>query len=252
MSLDASATLASFQRDGYAVVREFFSGEQLDEFRSNVERFIRDVLPSLPRNHVFYENKDDQSTLKQFQGMNDHDEYFARWMNEGPFRELAELLLDGPVVPKDLQYFNKPPGIGKPTPAHQDGYYFMLDPCEALTIWVALDHVDDENGCVRYVTGSHKRGMRPHCRTQTLGFSQGITDYGELDTTNEVAFHASPGDVLVHDAMTIHRADGNQSANRTRRAIGIVYYSDRARVDEDAVLAYKKKLKREMEEAGQI
>ena len=101
-----------------------------------------------------------------------------------PFRELAELLLDGPVVPKDLQYFNKPPGIGKPTPAHQDGYYFMLDPCEALTIWVALDHVDDENGCVRYVTGSHKRGMRPHCRTQTLGFSQGITDYGELDTTN--------------------------------------------------------------------
>jgi phytanoyl-CoA hydroxylase len=250
--MDAAAILSSFKRDGYAVVREFMSGQRLADFQSNVDRFVRDVLPNLPRQHVFYEDKDDPTSLKQFQGMNDHDEYFSRWMHDGPFRELAELLLGGPVVPKDLQFFNKPPSIGKPTPAHQDGYYFMLDPCEAITIWFALDFVDDENGCVRYVTGSHKQGMRPHGRTQTLGFSQGITDYNDEDARREQAFHASPGDVLVHDAMTIHRADGNQSANRSRRAIGIVYYSDRARVDEVAILAYKEKLKREMIDAGQI
>lgn len=246
------SVLADFHRDGVVAVRNFMSGQQLAEFQANVERFIRDVLPSLPREHVFYENKDDRATLKQFQGMNDHDEYFAQWMHAGPFQELAERLMGRPVVAKDVQFFNKPPQVGKPTPPHQDGYYFMLEPCEALTMWFALDHVDDENGCVRYVPGSHKRGMRPHARTQTLGFSQGITDFGDADTASEIGLHASPGDLLVHDSMTVHRADGNKSTNRTRRAIGIVYFSDRARIDETARENYRVKLKREMEAAGQI
>ncbi|MEC8389905.1 MAG: phytanoyl-CoA dioxygenase family protein [Planctomycetota bacterium] len=34
---------------------------------------------------------------------------------------------------------------------------------------------------------------------------------------------AQPGDLLVHDAMTIHRADANRSTNRTRRALGFIY-----------------------------
>jgi ectoine hydroxylase-related dioxygenase (phytanoyl-CoA dioxygenase family) len=50
-----------------------------------------------------------------------------------------------------MQYFNKPPSVGQPTPPHQDGYYFMLDPCEAVTMWFALDEVDEENGRMRYV-----------------------------------------------------------------------------------------------------
>ena len=270
------SVLSDFQRDGVVAVRDFMSGQQLAEFQANVERFTqvvksfldlshfivithhkrtmqaRDVLPCLPREHVFYENKDDRSTLKQFQGMNDHDAYFAQWMNAGPFHELAKRLMGRPVVAKDVQFFNKPPKSGKPTPPHQDGYYFMLEPCEALTMWFALDDVDDENGCVRYVPGSHKRGMRPHARTQTLGFSQGITDFGDADTASEIRLHASPGDLLVHDSMTVHRADGNKSANRTRRAIGLVFFSDRARIDESALENYRIKLKREMEAAGQI
>ena len=82
-------------------------------------------------------------------------------------------------------------------------------------MWLALDVVDEENGCVRYVRGSHRRGMRPHGRTGVLGFSQGITDYGQPeDLADEIAFPAQPGDLLVHHALTIHRADGNRSATR--------------------------------------
>lgn len=50
----------------------------------------------------------------------------------------------------------KPPRIGKGTPPHQDGYYFMLEPNEAVTMWMALEDVNEENGCVRYVKESHK------------------------------------------------------------------------------------------------
>ena len=152
-----------------------------------------------------------------------------------------------------MQYFNKPPRIGKPTPPHQDGYYFMLEPCEAATMWLALDEVDEENGCVRYVRGSNHLGMRPHGRTQTLGFSQGVIDYGrDEDLANEIAFPASPGDLLVHQAMTIHRADGNTSDTRTRRALGFIYYSERAREDRAAHAAYQKRLAEEMKQAGKI
>ena len=57
-----------------------------------------------------------------------------------------------------------------------------------------------------------------HAR-KTLGFSQGIVGYPTaLERESETPFPAKPGDLLVHDAMTIHRADGNRSMTRSRRA----------------------------------
>ena len=113
--------------------------------------------------------------------------------------------------------------------------------------------MDEENGCVRYVHGSHEWGMRTHGRTKTLGFSQGVTDYGtDSDIAHEKALPAKPGDLLVHHCMTIHRADGNQSADRTRRALGFIYYSERAAVDEEAHAAYQKRLADELKEKGKI
>tara|TARA_R110002049_G_scaffold93815_12_gene231611 strand:+ start:1168 stop:1539 length:372 start_codon:yes stop_codon:yes gene_type:complete len=103
------------------------------------------------------------------------------------FQKLAAILLEDNVVGKNTQYFNKPPKIRKPPP-HQDGYYFMLSPNEAVTMWMALEPVNQENSCVKYVKGSHKYGLRSHGRTGTLGFSQGITDYDcPYDLENEVS-----------------------------------------------------------------
>ena len=242
-----------FERDGYIALPGFVAGAELAELQAELARVIAEVVPSLPREHVFYEDKSDPTTLKQIQQLFTYSPYFERLFFGSRFERLAATLLDGPVEGKNMQYFNKPPRIGKPTPPHQDGYYFMLDPCEAVTMWLALDVVDEENGCVRYVRGSNHRGMRPHGRTKTLGFSQGVTDYGsEEDLANEVAFPGVPGDLLVHHAMTIHRADGNRSDSRTRRALGFIYYSERAKEDSVAQQAYQKRLADERIQAGEI
>ena len=225
----------------------------MSEVRDVVARLISETVPHLPREQVFYEKLGQSETLKQIIGLYNHDTYFERLMFGSRFERLAELLLQGPAVGKNMQYFNKPPQIGKATPPHQDNYYFMLEPCEALTMWLALEDVNEENGCVRYVRGSLRRGLRPHGRTQTLGFSQGVTDYGTpQDVTDEVAFPAKPGDLLVHNAMTIHRADGNRSQARTRQALGFIYYSERAKEDEVAHVAYQKRLAVEMKAKGKI
>jgi phytanoyl-CoA hydroxylase len=252
MSHQYETAQREFDKDGFVALRQFGHGEELADLMANVDRFIRDVVPNMPLEQVYYEDKNNRATLKQIQLMGDYDPYFRDLFVASRFREVAEQLLDGPVVPKNLQYFNKPPGIGQPTPPHQDGYYFMLDPCEAVTMWFALDQVDEENGCVRYISGSHHRGMRQHARTETLGFSQGITDFSAVNREQEVAMPAQPGDLLVHHAMTIHRADGNHSQDRSRRALGFVYYSQRAKEDASTLQAYQRKLDEEMASAGRI
>jgi phytanoyl-CoA hydroxylase len=253
MNLNDDFRRHQFEVDGFVAIPGFLGPSEMAALYDNVERFIRDIVPRLPPEHVFYEDKARPETLKQLQVMNEHDRYFADIFGDGPFVRLAEELLNDRVVGKNLQYFNKPPGAGQPTPAHQDGFYFKLDPPEALTMWLALDDVDEENGCMRYIPGSHRRGMRPHARTNVLGFSQGITDYGTAeDVANEIFFPAKPGDLLTHHALTIHRADGNRSASRSRRSLGFIYYAARAREDQAVVEAYQAKLRSELAAAGKI
>lgn len=245
--------LQRFQSDGFVALPKFVDGSQLDELLANVQRFLTHVVPQLPAQHVFFEDKNDAASLKQIQQMGDHDPWFNELLTASPFRDTAELFLNGPVVPKNMQYFDKPPGIGRPTPPHQDGYYFMLTPCEAVTMWFALDHADQENGCVHYIEGSHQLGMREHSRTETLGFSQGIVGFPtKADRQHEIAIPAAPGDLLIHDAMTIHRADANHSQTRSRAALGFIYYSERALEDKDAHVKYQRKLAEDLKADGKI
>ena len=60
----------------------------------------------------------------------------------------------------------------RPTPPHQDGYYFLLQPPgQAVTMWLALDAADEENGCLRYVLGSahDAPAPRPHGFSGVMG-----------------------------------------------------------------------------------
>jgi phytanoyl-CoA hydroxylase len=245
--------LDQFDREGYIAIPGFLDPDVCLEWAEQVSRFIKEIVPGMPAEHVFYEDKADRSSLKQLQRMGDYDPWFQKEFTAGAFTLLAERLLGGPVEPKNMQYFSKPPGVGKPTPPHQDGYYFKLKPCKALTMWLALDDVDEANGCVRYVRGSHKRGLRKHTRTQTLGFSQGIEGYPESqDIEHEKPLSARNGDLLVHHALTIHRAEGNLSENRPRRAIGFIFYSEDAQEDLKAHASYQRRLAEELKSSGKI
>ncbi len=232
--------LNAFKDDGFVAVPRFCNPAELSSIESALTHFMDDRIADLPTEDVFYEDKAQPESLKQIQRMHEHDEFFSAFFNEKP-KALAAELLGEPVVGKNLRYFNEPPGIGQATPAHQDGYYFMLEPCRALTMWMALDPVDEENGCVRYIRGSHLDGMRPHGSTQTLSFSQGILDFGrEKDLKDEVPCPANPGDLLAHHALTIHRADANLSRTRLCPPLGFIFYGESAREDKVAHEAYQK------------
>ncbi|MGI9287441.1 MAG: phytanoyl-CoA dioxygenase family protein [Pseudomonadales bacterium] len=240
-----------FDRYGYIAQRGFFRGDELAKLQAETARFITEVVPTLPATEVFYETKDDKSTLKQVQQLNQFDGYFHRLANADKVVGLAETLLGGPVSLKNTQYFNKMPGIGEGTPAHQDGYYFMIKPQAAVTMWLSLGHADGENGAVAYVPGSHKAGIRPHGRTAVLGFSQGISDWCEADVEAEQQMHAEAGDILVHHSLTIHRSNANCS-QRDRKAVGFIFYRADVEIDEEAHAAYKARLNSDLQVEGKI
>jgi hypothetical protein len=251
VALDALCT--RFERDGYVAISPLFDGDEMAEIKTEVARYIRDVVPTMPDARVYYEDKNDPSSLKQVQKIFEYDGYFSRLMN-GRVREIAETVLDDDVIPVNMQYFNKPAGIGQATPPHQDGYYFHLTPCEAVTGWLALDDVDEENGCIHYIRGSHRTDrFRPHGQTGVLGFSQGITNFGTAaDKADTIAFPGPSGTFLMHHARTIHWAGPNHSATRSRRAIGFIYYAKRAREDIAAREAYQKSLDERLKAQAKI
>ena len=247
-SPDINALAEDFDRDGYIAIQPLFPPEKIAEINAELERFIADVMPTMPPSLVYFENREDRSTLKQMQKLSEYDSYFRALMEESLIRDLAAAALGEPAVPQNLQYFNKPAGIGQPTPPHQDGYYFHLSPCKAVTGWLALEPVDHENGCIHYVRGSHRgAGFRPHGQSNGLGFSQGMTDFGtDADKAATVALAGDAGTFLLHDARTIHWAGPNVSPDRSRRALGFVYFGESARVDEVSKAAYQARLDAEL------
>ena len=241
----------SFERDGYVAIKGFLDKKQSGELFKHTQRFIKEVVPTIPTEEVYYEDITDKSTLKQVQKLYDFDDYYLNLATSEVVVSLAEELLGGPVDLKNMQYFNKVPRIGQATPAHQDGYYFKIKPQKAVTMWLSLGNADAENGAVCYVTGSHKAGMREHNTTRTLGFSQGISDWSASDDDNEVQMQAQAGDILVHHSLTIHRANANQSA-RTRQSVGFIFYRQDVVEDKEAHDNYKTKLNENLTAKGKI
>lgn len=238
-----------FQSDGFVVVRSFLPAGELAELNRQLERYIREVVPALPDGDAFYVERSRPETLKQLQHM-EGDPYFRACLSNPRWLGLARELLGTPVEAQSVEWFNKPPGTISPTPPHQDNYYFCLEPPDVVTLWVALDPVDDENGCLRYVAGSHRRGIRPHGRSSILGFSQGIPDLGPEDTARERTVHLQPGDLVAHHGETIHRAEPNRSAARHRRAFAMVIRGVNARRNEEAFARYREALQVQHAEMG--
>ena len=243
-----------FDRDGYIAIRPFFDAARMAEINRELDRYLRDCVPKMSETEVYYEDKSDRSTVKQMMFLERYDPYFSALLHSSEVHRLAETVLGEPAIAQNMEYFNKPPGIGKQTPPHQDGYYFKVAPAQAVTGWLALEPVDDENGCLNYVRGSHRgEGWRPHGRSQILGFSQGITDFGTPDdVANTVTMPGEAGMLLMHHCKTVHWASPNRSPTRSRRALGFVFYGQSAKPDEEAKRAYQAKLDAELKAANKI
>lgn len=148
----------------------------------------------------------------------------ARWLAFAHHPGIVELVaqLIGPdVILWGSQVFCKPAGSGRALPWHQDGHYWPIRPLATCSVWIALDDATPENGCLRWIPGSH-RGARLHAHGTT-----DRTDVVLRDETAPASFDASTardnvlaaGEFSLHDVFLIHGSEPNRS---TRRRAGLV------------------------------
>lgn len=246
--MDQYDTLRSqFAEQGYIHVPGFLTEAECLDAERHIDSYVRDLAPTLPRTEVMYDDYERPETLKRISRLQ-LDAFFEALRSQPKFGALAQALLQDEVVAQSLQYFNKPPG-GDATPAHQDGYYFCLVPNEAITFWIPLDDVDDENGTLHYVSGSHLGGILPHQPSAVIGFSQGLAAADLRPYGEERICVVKRGDALIHHSRLIHLAGPNRS-QRQRRALGQVYFARRAQVDPSMKQRYDAALDAQRKTAG--
>lgn len=129
--------------------------------------------------------------------------------------------------------FVKTPGATQRTAFHQDYTYFQISGRKCCIVWIPLDPVDEENGALEYVRGSHlwNQEFAPNLlisQTPTAASQAArLPDIeGDRSRYDIVRVDAAPGDVIIHDVFAVHGSSGNKSARRMRRAVSLRYCGD--------------------------
>jgi phytanoyl-CoA hydroxylase len=112
----------------------------------------------------------------------------------------------------------KPPETGMPFPLHQDSPFYRHEGPGFIDAIVHLDDTNDENGCLRFVPGSHKNGHLEHIQDNCSPHLP--TDEWRLENT--VPVPAKAGDVVAFSYFTVHGSYINQT-DRWRRLVRVGY-----------------------------
>jgi ectoine hydroxylase-related dioxygenase (phytanoyl-CoA dioxygenase family) len=107
----------------------------------------------------------------------------------------------------------KQANVGTGTPWHQDEAF--RDPAmeyHEMNVWVALQDVTIENGCLRYLPESHKNEVLEHGPPNNDPTSQALQCIGAFDEGNAVACEIPAGGCTFHHSRMLHSAGPNVSA----------------------------------------
>ena len=83
---------------------------------------------------------------------------------------------------QSARIFIKPPKIKSFVSWHQDASYWGLSNAKTVTVWLALDDTDEENGAMQFLPKSHLLGHIPWKETtEDTVLNQEIYDISKFD-----------------------------------------------------------------------
>lgn len=121
---------------------------------------------------------------------------------------IARHLLGDAVEYQGEHIIVKPPWSDAETPPHQDEAFWDGNvEYQAISIWIPLQPVDEDSGCMRFTSGSHRSALGRHRlhRDDPRSNSFELIDVPPL---RSVPMRA--GDISVHHCRTVHGACGNR------------------------------------------
>ena len=166
-----------------------------------------------------------ESRSEPLLGWNWNKEVFSREIYELATQpEILDIVasLIGPEITVNGDYwvrFKMPTGKQSVFPWHQDSIYYngnadpnqqviLSERSQILTIWIPMIDVDERNGCLQVISGSHKQGLRPsRCdENGRLVPVEDVESWGKVQNVN-----MRVGDVFVFGNLTFHRSLENTS-----------------------------------------
>jgi phytanoyl-CoA hydroxylase len=161
--------------------------------------------------------------------------------------DVVESIVGPDVLALQSMVFFNPPGKGGQG-WHQDSYYIRTFPDTLVGAWIALEEVDEGNGCLWVAPGSHAEPIYPpkveglfndgamHADGAFSDLFLNSTASNMDDEVNELAKVSrnylplvpaimKPGDVFFFHSHLLHRSHRNQSKDRFRRSY-VCHYSN--------------------------
>lgn len=204
-------------------MRKVFNKPELEESLSRDGYF---TLPLL--------SKEDVARLRQFYEQTpppdvDAEFYTTHWSQQKEYRQLVDDNLRPLLAERALPLFNdykacfgyffvKHPTEGSAFHIHQDWSLVDEDQFRGVTLWIALDDTDVNNGCMHVVP-------RSHLFANNLRGTNIETPYRKIDDLIEEKFcqpvPLKAGETLFFDQRLLHFTPPNR-ADKTRVAAGLV------------------------------
>ncbi|MBV7336236.1 phytanoyl-CoA dioxygenase family protein [Chloroflexi bacterium TSY] len=209
-------TYNHYWEKGWVVVEDVFRRDEADKIAELALAISQQELEDADDRYVVDASSDGEVAPRKInQPFLKHPDFQTFIMDERLLQLLTAFLGNQPLLATD-QIFMKPPHFGSAKPYHQDNYYFQCDPGDGvITAWIALDDVEAENGCLRYIDGSHKEGIIPH--EAVPGEPYNLVPPPELiDLEKESLALVRKGGVVFHHSQTLHTSHRNESEHWRR------------------------------------
>jgi chlorinating enzyme len=164
----------------------------------------------------------------------DYEPAFREFAEDPEILDMISQVIGPDIALWNMSFFAKPAHGGKRTPWHQDGEYWPIRPLATCTVWLAVDAATPENGCLKFIRGSHKdQRLKAHNRTDatdvTLNQELDPSTYDEAEAVDLVL---EPGQISLHDVYLLHGSEANHS-DKPRRGMTMRFMPTTSLFDRD-------------------
>jgi len=212
--------VAAWNRDGMLYMPQVFDTQEIDLLKALVTE--DDAVASNMGGPV--DSKGERAQLFSFGGV--PDDLMGAFIRIARLVEMTEDLLGG----REIYHWHsklslKPPHSKGTWDWHQDYGSWYIDGClwpDSLTAMIAIDPIDEANGCVQLVRGSHLAGRVDHIPVgEAIGADPDRVGR-MLESGDLVMCEMQPGDVVFFHSNTLH-ASGPNTSERSRDIFHISY-----------------------------
>ncbi|REE78969.1 ectoine hydroxylase-related dioxygenase (phytanoyl-CoA dioxygenase family) [Paenibacillus taihuensis] len=215
MSSNSSSIKEQFEQDGYYIMRQLYSEDEIEAFKNACIAIVKEHDPG--RSGVLV-------------GMTLRSPLFKQATVKPSLVEALREIIGEHIVFLSDKVVLKNAGTDFGSPWHQDHPYW--DGSHKFSVWIALDDAMPSNGCLRLVPGSHQQGTVSHDGevVDDLGFINRI-DMTQIADSDVLDFEARRGDAVIFHDLLFHASYPNVSG-KERWAL-ITTYKDGTQEDPD-------------------